>query len=220
MSPDSIIPERLAEVRAQIAEACRASGRDPATVTLVAVSKTVEAARCAQAVAAGQPLLGENYAQELRDKAPLVPGARWHFIGPLQRNKVKYAVGTAELIHSVDSRALAEEIARQAEKRGLVQRCLVQVNVAGEAQKSGCAPSELPSLLAAFGAHARCDGLMTIPPLEGDPRPHFRALAALARSHELRELSMGMSADFAIAIAEGATLVRIGTAIFGARPAH
>jgi len=215
-----MIAARLAEVRARIAEACRAAGRDPSTVTLVAVSKTVEAARCAEAVAAGQAILGENYAQELRDKAPLVAGARWHFIGPLQRNKVKYVVGTAELIHSVDSIALAEEIAKQAHKRGLVQRCLAQVNVAGEAQKSGCAPTELPALLAAFGDHARCEGLMTIPPaieVGGDPRPHFRALAELARVHGLRELSMGMTADFAAAIAEGATLVRVGTAIFGAR---
>jgi pyridoxal phosphate enzyme (YggS family) len=212
-----MIAERIAEVRARIAAACRAAGRDPSSVTLVAVSKTVEAARCAEAVAAGQPILGENYAQELRDKAPLVTGARWHFIGPLQRNKVKYVVGTAELIHSVDSISLAEEIAKQAEKRGMVQRCLVQVNVAGEAQKSGCAPAELPALLAAFGAHARCDGLMTIPPLEGDARPHFRALAQLAGAHGLADLSMGMTADFDAAIAEGATMVRVGTAIFGAR---
>jgi pyridoxal phosphate enzyme (YggS family) len=212
-----VIAERLAEVRAGIAAACRAAGRDPASVTLLAVSKTVDAARCREMVAAGQPLLGENYAQELRDKAPAVPGARWHFIGPLQRNKVKYVVGTAELIHSVDSIALAQEIGKQAEKRGLVQRCLAQVNVAGEAQKSGCAPGELAALLASFGPHARCDGLMTIPPLEGDPRPHFAALAALAKQHGLVELSMGMTADYPAAIAEGATLVRVGTALFGAR---
>jgi pyridoxal phosphate enzyme (YggS family) len=211
------IAARLAEVRARIAEACRACGRDPASVTLVAVSKTVAAERCREAVAAGQAILGENYAQELRDKAPAVPGARWHFIGPLQRNKVKYVVGTAELIHSVDSVALIEEIARQAARRGVQQRCLVQVNLAGEDQKAGCAPAELPSLLAAFGAHAQCTGLMTIPPAAGDPRPHFRALAELARAHGLADLSMGMTADFPAAISEGATLVRIGTALFGAR---
>ncbi|HZS39943.1 MAG TPA: YggS family pyridoxal phosphate-dependent enzyme [Polyangia bacterium] len=216
------IAARIAEVRARIAEACRAAGRDPRSVELVAVSKTVEAARCAEAVAAGQQALGENYAQELRDKARLVAGARWHFIGPLQRNKVKYVVGTAELIHSVDSRALADEIAARAEKLGVVQRVLVQVNVGGEAQKSGCAPGETAALVEACAARPslRCEGLMCIPPLEGDPAPSFRQLRQLAAGLGLRELSMGMSADFAAAIAEGATLVRVGTAIFGARSQH
>jgi len=213
---------RLQTVRAQIDEACRAAGRTPSSVTLVAVAKTVEAERCREMVAAGQSLLGENYAQELRDKAPSVPGARWHFIGPLQRNKVKYVVGRAELIHSVDNLALLDEIAARAGKLSLVQRCLLQVNIAGEAQKSGCAVADLPSLLAACASRpsVSCEGLMCIPPEAGDPRPHFAALAKLASEHGLSQLSMGMSADFAIAIAEGATLVRVGTALFGAREKH
>jgi pyridoxal phosphate enzyme (YggS family) len=210
---------RLQEVRGKIADACRAAGRELSTVTLVAVAKTVDAERCREMVAAGQSLLGENYAQELRDKAPLVPGARWHFIGPLQRNKVKYVVGTAELIHSVDNLALLDAIAARAQKLSIVQRCLLQVNVAGEAQKSGCTPDALPPLLAAFAERPStvCAGLMCIPPESGDPRPHFRALAELAKLHGLSELSMGMSADYGEAIAEGATLVRVGTALFGAR---
>ena len=213
------VAERLAEVEARIAAACRAAGRERKSVTLVAVSKTVEAERCREAVAAGQKILGENYAQELRDKAPLVPGARWHYIGPLQRNKVKYVVGTAELIHGVDSEPLLDEIAKRAASAGLVQRCLVQVNVGREQQKSGCEIEALPALVAAFAKRAsvKLDGLMCIPPAEGDPVPHFRALAALAAEHGLAELSMGMSADYEQAIAAGATLVRVGTAIFGPR---
>jgi pyridoxal phosphate enzyme (YggS family) len=213
------IAERLAEVRARVAAACRAAGRAVDEVTLVAVSKTVPPSLCAEAVAAGQALLGENYAQELRDKAPQVAGARWHFIGPLQRNKVKYVVGTAELLHAVDRVPLVDEIAAQAQKLGLVQRCLVQVNVGAEPQKAGCAPAELPSLLAAFAERPslRCEGLMCLPPVDADPVPHFRRLAALAREHRLSTLSMGMSADYERAIAEGATLIRVGTAIFGPR---
>jgi pyridoxal phosphate enzyme (YggS family) len=211
--------ERLAEVRARIATACARAGRAPSEIALVAVSKTMPVEACREAIAAGQPILGENYAQELRDKARAVTGARWHFIGPLQRNKVKYVVGTAELIHSVDSPALLDEIAAHAAKRGVVQRCLVQVNVGDEAQKSGCGADALPSLVAAFAAHASValDGLMCIPPVDEDPVPHFRRLRALAAAHRLRELSMGMSADYEAAIAEGATIVRVGTALFGAR---
>lgn len=214
------VAERLAEVRARIAAACARAGRDPRSVTLVAVSKMVPAETCAEAVAAGQVILGENYAQELRDKAPRVPGARWHFIGPLQRNKVKYVVGTAELIHGLDSAPLAQAIAERARKLGLVQRCLLQVNLGGEAQKAGCAPEALPALLEAARAlpELRVEGLMCIPPVDEDPAPRFRALRALAERHGLPELSMGMSADYEVAIAEGATLVRVGTAIFGERP--
>ncbi len=213
------IAQAIAEVRGKISEAARAAGRDPASVSLIAVSKTVPADRVREAVAAGQVDLGENYAQELRDKAPEVPGARWHYIGPLQRNKVKYIVGTATLIHSVDSLALGQEIAAKATTRSIVQACLVQVNVGDESQKSGCNVSELPSLLDALRAlpSLRVDGLMCIPPAEGDPRPHFAKLRALATAHSLVQLSMGMSADYAAAIAEGATQVRVGTAIFGAR---
>jgi pyridoxal phosphate enzyme (YggS family) len=213
------VAERLAQVRAKMAEACARAGRSPSEITLVAVSKTVSAERCREAVAAGQLALGENYAQELRDKAPAVPGARWHFIGPLQRNKVKYVVGTAELIHGVDGLPLLDEIARRAQRLGIVQRCLVQVNVGDEPQKSGCPADQLPALLEAFGARPelRCEGLMCIPPLDDDPVPYFRRLRALAERHGLTTLSMGMSADYERAVAEGATLVRVGTAIFGPR---
>ena len=213
------VAERLARVRGEIAAAARAAGRDPATVTLVAVSKTMPVERVREALAAGQATFGENYAQELRDKARLVDGARWHFIGPLQRNKVKYVVGVAELIHSIDSPALVDEVAARAEKIGVVQRCLVQVNIGREAQKSGCAIDDVPSLVRAMAARPslRCEGLMCIPP-EGVPaRPFFDELARLAAACRLATLSMGMSSDFAEAIAAGATIVRVGTAIFGAR---
>jgi pyridoxal phosphate enzyme (YggS family) len=213
-----MIAANLEGVRARIAAACAAAGRSVDEVALIAVSKTVAAERCREAVAAGQALLGENYAQELRDKAPLVAGARWHFIGPLQRNKIKYVVGTADLIHSIDRASLVEELAAQAARRGIVQRILLQVNVGAEPQKSGCAPAELPSLLAAAALPSlRCEGLMCIPPFDVDPVPHFERLRALAREHGLATLSMGMSADYERAIACGATLVRVGTAIFGSR---
>jgi len=215
------IAGQLAAVRAQITTAAIAAGRDPATVTLVAVSKTVEAVRCAEALAAGQAVLGENYAQELRDKArlPALSGARWHFIGPLQRNKVKYVVGVAELIHSVDSAPLVEEIAAQAGKRGVVQRVLLHVNIGKEPQKAGVAPEDLPSLVQAARARPELalEGLMCLPPAADDPAPHFAHLAKLARDHGLPTLSMGMSADYVAAIAAGATLIRVGTAIFGSR---
>jgi len=215
----SELAKSLAVVQARIAAAARAAGRAPTSVELVAVTKTVAVGRLNEAVAAGQLLLGENYAQELRDKALVVPGARWHFIGPLQRNKVKYVVGTAELIHGVSDAALGLEIAARAAKMSLVQRCLVQVNVGDEAQKSGCGIDAFPSLLDALRMQPalRVEGLMCIPPAEGDPRPHFATLRALAERHALTTLSMGMSADYELAIAEGATLVRVGSAIFGAR---
>jgi pyridoxal phosphate enzyme (YggS family) len=222
------VAENLQRVRAEIDRAAREAGRDPAAVRLVAVSKLQPLEALRAAVAAGQKELGENYAQELRDKARAVAGARWHFIGPLQRNKVKYVVGVAELVHTVDSPSLIEELARRAATLAVVQRCLIQVNVAREPQKSGCDPDELPQLVDRFAEapSLSLEGLMCIPPAsEAEAaRPHFRALAELAARERarsgrpLRELSMGMSADFAVAIAEGATLVRVGTAVFGERP--
>lgn len=212
--------ENLEHVGERMAAAARAAGREPASVTLVAVSKTVPAERVREAMRAGHDLFGENYAQELRDKAREVDGARWHFIGPLQRNKVKYVVGVAELIHSVDSPSLLDEIAARADKIGVVQRCLVQVNVGAEAQKSGCAIADVPALVRAFAARrsVRCEGLMCIPPEGVPPRPFFDNLAKLAAAEGLRTLSMGMSADFEDAIAAGATIVRVGSALFGERP--
>jgi pyridoxal phosphate enzyme (YggS family) len=212
----------LDEVRARVAAACARAGRSPDSVELIAVSKTVPIDRCAAAVAAGQTLLGENYAQELRDKARAIPGARWHFIGGLQRNKVKYVVGVAELIHTIDSVELLDAIAARAAQHGVVQRCLIEVNVGEETQKGGVPASALPALLDEFAKRPSviCEGLMCIPPAEIDPVPHFRALAALADKHGLRHRSMGMSADFEQAIEHGATLIRVGTALFGARKQH
>jgi PLP dependent protein len=220
----------LAEVRARIAAAERAAGRAPGSVRLLAVSKKMPADDVRAAIAGGQRAFGENYAQELRDKRaelaadPAPP--EWHYIGPMQSNKVKYVGGQVALVHTVDSVALLEAIAQ----RGAPQACLVQVNVAGEAQKRGVAPADLPALLDRFAALANvtCAGLMLIPPLTDNPddaRPHFAALRALrdretaiARPNvDLRELSMGMSGDLEAAITEGATIVRVGTAIFGAR---
>jgi PLP dependent protein len=224
------IAANLADVRARIAAAERAAGRPAGSARLVAVSKKMTGDDVRAALAAGQQIFGESYGQELRDKraalANEVTPPEWHFIGPLQSNKVKYVAGQAALIHAVDSAALLEAI----EARGAPQACLVQVNVAGEAQKRGVAPTDLPALLDRFASHrfARCEGLMLIPPLTAQPedaRPHFAALRALrdreatrARPNvDLKELSMGMSGDVEIAIAEGATLVRVGTAIFGGR---
>ncbi len=221
------IAANLAAVRARIAAAARAAGRAPDAVRLLAVSKKMPADDVRAAIAAGQRAFGENYAQELRDKSALLVAdptpPEWHFIGPLQTNKVKYVAGKVALLHSVGSSALLDAI----EARGAPQACLVQVNVAGEASKSGLSPADLPALLDRFAAmkHARCEGLMLIPP-RGDARPHFAALRALrdregaiARPNvELRELSMGMTEDLEVAVAEGATIVRVGTAIFGPRP--
>ena len=221
------IAANLADVRARIAAAGRAAGRAPDSVRLLAVSKKMPADDVRAAIAAGQRAFGENYAQELRDKSAVLAGEpsppEWHFIGPLQSNKVKYVAGKVALAHSVDSGALLDAI----EARGAPQACLIQVNVAGEASKKGLAPADLPALLDRFAAmkHVRCEGLKLIPP-RGDARPHFAALRALrdreagiARPNvDLRELSMGMTEDMEIAVAEGATIVRVGTAIFGPRP--
>ena len=224
------IADGLASVRARIAAAEKAAGRAPGSVRLLAVSKKMTADDVRAAIAAGQRAFGENYAQELRDKRAALAGAptppEWHYIGPLQSNKVKYVAGQVALVHTVDSAALLEAIAGH----GNQQVCLVQVNIAGETQKRGVAPADLPALLDRFAvlANVTCAGLMVIPPFTDNPddaRPHFAALralrdreAAIARPHvALRELSMGMSGDLEVAVAEGATIVRVGTAIFGAR---
>jgi PLP dependent protein len=220
------IAARLARVRARVDDAARAAGREPSEVRLVAISKFQPLEAIRAAFAAGQMEFGENRAQELVAKLPAAPpGARWHFVGSLQRNKVKQVVGHVELIHSVDRVPLAEAIAAQAGKSGQDQRVLVQVNVAGEQAKGGCAPGALPALLARI---AELDGVsavgfMTIPPLAADPTAMFERLRALRAHHEPRfpglvELSMGMSADLEAAVGAGATIVRVGTAIFGVRP--
>jgi len=213
-----------AAVRARVAAACERAGRDPASVTIVAVSKTHPAAAVREAAAAGATDFGENYAQELAAKrAEVGEGVRWHFIGRLQRNKAKLVAGQVALVHAVDSVELATELGKRAAPT--VQPILLAVNVAGEDTKGGVAPAAAEALARAIVAvpGVRLDGLMTMPPPDVDPVPHFRALADLrarladALGAPLPVLSMGMSGDYEAAIACGSTHVRIGTAIFGAR---
>ena len=180
------------------------------------MTKTVDVARVREAIAAGAADLGENRAQELVAKAAQVAEpVRWHFIGRLQRNKVRVLAAVVARWHSVDRPELIEPLARHA--RGA--RVLVEVNLSDEPQKGGCRPGETPALVDGLrGAGLAVEGLMTVPAAEGDPRPTFAALRELGASLGLRELSMGMTGDFEAAIAEGATIVRIGSAIFGPRP--
>lgn len=221
----------LTHVHAQIDAAARAAGREPTAVRLVAVSKTKPAALVDEAVAAGQIIFGENYVQELVAKAVCVNASvEWHFIGHLQSNKVKQIAGLVSMIHSVDRLSLAQEIDRQWAQLGTVCDILIQVNVSGETTKSGTTDAEVIPLIKQIARlhHLRICGLMTMPPFCDDPesaRPYFRDLKRLAEKIEalaipnvsMRELSMGMSGDFEVAIAEGATLVRIGSALFGSR---
>lgn len=234
------IASNLRDVRRRVDQALLGCNRDRGSVTVLAVSKTVAAEDIVAALEAGQVNFGENYGQEFRDKHAAVadllqaraaaPVPRWHFIGPLQTNKVKYVTGKVVLVHSVGSTEVLAAIDTKAAALGVVQDCLIQVNVAGEAQKSGIAPAVLPDVLDRFAGlgHVRCRGLMVIPPYDEHPecsRPHFVALRRLQEEERKRhrpnvaldELSMGMSHDLEVAIAEGATIVRVGTAIFGAR---
>jgi PLP dependent protein len=223
------VASRLEAVRAAIVAACQRTGRDPGDVRLVAASKTVDLERLRAAVDAGQNLFGENYLQEARDKiAALGRPMTWHLVGHLQSNKAVGAVELFDLIHAVDRLKLARALDAAAARLGQVQEVLIQVNQGGEATKSGVEPGAAPALLEEVARlpHLRVLGLMTMPPWFPDPelaRPYFRALRAL-RDHlrglsglTLTELSMGMSGDFAVAVEEGATLVRVGTAIFGGR---
>jgi len=219
----------LDRVRSRIADACVRVGRDPRAVTLVAVSKTFPAEAVDELLAAGQRVFGENRVQEALAKMDVVgAGARWHLVGSLQRNKARHAVGRFELIHSVDSAALAVEIDRRASAAGIVQAVLVQVNQASEGTKSGVAPADLAALLDAVLALPAIEvrGLMSIPPpveRAEDARGWFAGLRALRDREAVRtgaplaELSMGMSDDFEVAVEEGATLVRVGRALFGER---
>jgi len=215
------VAANLAAVRARIAAAAARAGRSPDDVTLIAVAKTKPAALVQAAVAAGVRDIGENYVQEGLAKRAAVPGAaRWHLIGPLQRNKAARALDGFELIHTVDNRTLGETLARHAATRGAPARLLLEVNVGGEASKHGVAPDALPSLLEHLrDPYLSIEGLMTIPPPGSSEvaRRCFRHLRALRDAVGLRELSMGMTDDFEIAIEEGATMVRVGRAIFGAR---
>jgi len=222
------VAERLARVREQIAKTALDAGRSPEAIRLVAVSKAKPASAIREAHAAGQRDFGENYVQELVQKRAALSdlgGIRWHFIGGLQRNKARQVVDVA-LVQSVDRGELGVELDRRARARGMRLDVLVEVNLAGEAQKSGCSPDVLPALLDQLRAldALAVQGLMTVPPLDAEAdrtRLLFRELARLRDRHREAlgrgELSMGMSHDFEEAIEEGATLVRVGTAIFGAR---
>lgn len=226
------IESRLKHVKDQISEAAVACGRDPETVKLVAVSKTVPTDRILAAIKAGVTDLGENYIQEAREKIEALreENVSWHFIGHLQSNKAKYAVRLFDLIHSIDSLKLAKELNKRASALGKVQKILVQVNISGEATKSGIETEQAVRLVRHIAPleNISIQGLMTMPPFFNAPekvRPYFKALKnlqdlirdeAIANVH-MTELSMGMSGDFAAAIEEGATLVRVGTAIFGGR---
>lgn len=225
--------DRLARVRARIDAACGRAGRDPSAVTLLAVSKTFPLTALREAVDAGLTRFGESRVQEALPKmAAMGPGIAWDFVGHLQRNKAAKAVGAFGLIHSVDSADLGARLERLAAERDVVQDVLVEVNLGGEAAKHGVAPAEAAALVAqlALLPRLRVRGLMGMAPYATDPeaaRPHFRRLAALAREIgqkagggvTMDTLSMGMSGDFEVAIEEGSTLVRIGTALFGGREA-
>ena len=215
---------RLASVQARLADAAQATGRDPADVTLVAVSKTFDAEAIVPVIASGQRVFGENRVQEAMGKWPGLRGQsaeplELHLIGPLQSNKAKEAVATFDVIQSVDREKIAGALAKEMEKQGRHLPCLVQVNTGLEPQKAGIAPNEA----AAFVERCRnvhgleIQGFMCIPPVEADAALHFRELVALADETGLPVRSMGMSGDFETAIAEGATHVRVGSAIFGAR---
>lgn len=210
---------RLREVLDRIDRACAAAGRSRDEVTLLAVTKFVPVDRIREACEAGQLDLAENYAQDLRDKAQALADlpVRWHAIGSLQRNKAKYVARFADTFHALDRAEIAVELGQRREREALA--CFLEVNIGGEASKSGVAPADVGALYDAVRGLAGISvvGLMAMPPPDDDPRPHFLHLAELARELGLRRLSMGTTDDFEVAIACGATEVRVGRAIFGAR---
>jgi pyridoxal phosphate enzyme (YggS family) len=213
------IAARVEEIRARIAAAAGRAGRDQRAVTLVAATKTVPVEQIAAVVAAGVPDVGENQAQELLGKAPalagLTPPVRWHFLGPLQRNKIRGLAPVVSCWQSVDRVAVGDAIATHAP----AARVFVEVNLAGEPQKAGCRPDDTAALVDALRARALVvAGLMAVPPLGDDPRPWFARLRDLAAAADVAELSIGMSDDFEAAVEEGATVVRVGRALFGERP--
>ncbi len=231
MAPDPIA-DRLHGIRERIAAAAGRAGRDPGSVTLVGVSKTVPPERILEAVEAGLADLGENRVQEARDKAPLLPGTvRWHLVGHLQANKANHAARLFQVVHSIDSVDILERLERAAEREGRRMTAMAQVDLAGEATKFGAPVGELDRILET-AAGLRCvelGGLMILPPYDPDPgrsRPYFRRLRELLQQAQgrhaglsLRHLSMGMTEDFEVAIEEGATMVRVGRALFGERRA-
>lgn len=212
----------LDDIRGRIAAAERAAGRAAGSVTLIAVSKVQPAARVEAVLDAGQRVFGENYVQEAQGKWPgwrdRFAGVELHMIGPLQSNKARAAVGLFDAIHTLDRLSLARKLAQQIAEQGRAPQLFVQVNTGDEPQKAGILVDELPGFLAScHELGLRPEGLMCIPPETEDPLPHFRQLRRLAEENGLASLSMGMSADFEAAIVEGATHVRVGSAIFGAR---
>jgi hypothetical protein len=214
--------ERLAEVRANIAGAAKRAQREPAGIELIAVSKTHEAAAIRPLIAAGQHHFGENRVQEAAAKWPALraetPGITLHLIGQLQSNKAEEAVALFDAIHSVDRSSLVQALAKACAKAGKQPQLFVQVNIGDEEQKGGCAVADLPALLAeARDAGLKIDGLMAIPPATQEPAPYFALLDELAERHGLALRSMGMSGDYETAVMLGATHVRVGTALFGAR---
>lgn len=216
----------LATVRAEIEHACREASRDPSAVTLVAVSKTFFADAIEPVLIAGQRVFGENRVQEAQKKWPSLlggySGAELHMIGPLQSNKAKEAVALFDAIHSVDRPSLCEALGKEIAKQSKRPKLFVEINTGAESQKAGVLPQDADEFLArcrdAYGL--AIDGLMCIPPAEEAPAPHFALTAKIAKRNGLKLLSMGMSADFSAAIAMGATHVRVGSAIFGARGQH
>lgn len=214
----------LTEVRAEIAAACREARRDSAEVTLIAVSKTFDAEAIEPVITAGQRVFGENRVQETKGKWPELlerhPGLSLHLIGPLQSNKAKEAVAMFDAIHSVDRSSLCEALAKEIGKQGRSPQLFVEINTGAEPQKAGILPEDADAFLRAckdtYGLTIA--GLMCIPPFDEAPAPHFALTAKIAARNGLTQLSMGMSADYTIAIQFGATHVRVGSAIFGARP--
>jgi pyridoxal phosphate enzyme (YggS family) len=217
------LPSELADVEREIARACQDARRDRASVTLIAVSKTFSAETIAPVIEAGQRIFGENRVQEAKAKWPELisacPGIALHLIGPLQSNKAKEAVALFDAIHSVDRPSICEALAKQIDSQKRRPELFVQLNTGEEPQKAGVTPADADGFIAAcrdkYGL--RISGLMCIPPLNEPPAPHFALTAKIAARNGLKNLSMGMSADFALAIQFGATHVRIGSAIFGHR---
>jgi PLP dependent protein len=219
----STLETPLAKVRAEIARACAEARRDPASVTLVAISKTFGAEAIEPVIAAGQRVFGENRVQEAKAKWPTLrerhPGIELHLVGSLQSNKAKEAVALFDAVHSVDRASLAEALAKEIVRQGRTPTLFVEVNTGAEPQKAGVLPEETDAFLKAcrerYGLPIA--GLMCLPPADEPPAPHFALTAKIAKRNSLSLLSMGMSADFPLAIAFGATHVRVGTAIFGER---
>ena len=219
----SPLPNPLAQVEADIARACKDAGRERSSVTLIAVSKTFESDAITPVIAAGQRVFGENRVQEAKAKWPALlsghPGVKLHLIGPLQSNKAKEAVALFDAIHSVDRPSVCEALAKEIGRQQRMPELFVQLNTGEEPQKAGVAPAEADAFIAScrdkYGL--TISGVMCIPPVDEPPAPHFALSAKIAARNGLKNLSMGMSADFAIAIQFGATHVRVGSAIFGHR---